>query len=255
MSGYTPLFSTMLEGTLHGRWPHTGVWACLLSMVDYRGEIDKHPRLIASAIGIPISDLLACLKDFISPDPDSRSPENEGRRLELIDPDRDWGWRVVNIQKYRSRASSANQVDDGRNAKKVKKYRDKNKTPADTARHQPTLDSDSDSDSDLNTNKKQEARKRAFDPGLIPGLNLEAWRQWIEYRAARKPAIKEISLQAAAEELAEFGEDQATVVRKAIAAGYQGLFAPKNGVQKPASSQRLRTADEIEAEENARAQH
>lgn len=66
---------------------------------------------------------------------------------------------------------------------------------------------------------------RAFDPNSISGLNLEAWSQWVEYRAERKPAIKPASMQAAAEELAAFGIDQLAVVKKSIAAGYQGLFS------------------------------
>lgn len=223
MSGYTPIFSTMLEGTLHGRWPHTGVWACLLSMVDYRGEIDKHPRLIASAIGLPLHELLNCIKDFVSPDPDSRSPENEGRRLELIDPSRDWGWRVVNIQKYRARAAGMRQVEDGRNATKVKKYRDKHKTPADTSRHQQTPHSYSYKDSDSYKDKEKTAEAQA----PIVGLDLDSWNRWVEYRKNSGKPIKAASIAAAQRKLASFGSIQSAVVEESIANGYQGLFPPK----------------------------
>jgi hypothetical protein len=106
--------------------------------------------------------------------------------------------------------------------------------------------------------QKQELRaKRAFDPAAISGLDLEAWARWIEYRAERKPAIRKASLQEAAEELAAFGRDQMAVVKKSIAAGYQGLFAPKNGsgAHKP-EGRRPKTLAELEAEEAAAdAQH
>ena len=36
-----------------------------------------------------------------APDPDSQTPEEDGRRIVRLDPDRAWGWRVVNIQMYR----------------------------------------------------------------------------------------------------------------------------------------------------------
>lgn len=100
--------------------------------------------------------------------------------------------------------------------------------------------------------------KRAFDPGSVPGLNPDAWKTWVEYRAERKPPIKAASMQAAAEELAEFGADQMIVVRKSMASGYQGLFAKSaNGSGAPGAVTRPRkTADELEAEELARnAQH
>jgi hypothetical protein len=70
-------------------------------------------------------------------------------------------------------------------------------------------------------------RKRAFDVGSVSGLNQEAWTKWVAYRTARKPAIRPVSMQEAAEELATFGAEQMTVVKKSIASGWQGLFAPK----------------------------
>jgi hypothetical protein len=92
-----------------------------------------------------------------------------------------------------------------------------------------------------------------FDPSTVPNLHAESWRQWLTYRAERKPAIKPASMRAAAEELAAFGELQAAVVKHSMANGYQGLFAPKaNGQHQRAPPVKYRTADEIEAEERAR---
>lgn len=197
-------------------------------MVDHRGEIDKHPRLIASAIGIPIVDLLACIKDFLSPDPDSRSPENEGRRLELLDQERGWGWRVVNIQKYRNKAAGMRQITDGRNAQKVKKYRDKNKTPTDTDPHHATLDSYSD------INKDKEKTEEAQAP--VPGLNLESWNRFFGYRKSIGKPVKPVSVPAAQRELAGFGDLQPAVVEQSIANSWTGLFALKRKTLNGASS-------------------
>ena len=102
--GYTPVFSTVLDGTLYGRWPHTGVWLCLLSQCDRLGRIDAVPALLAAKIGVSESVLRECVADFMAPDPGSRTGDLEGRRLELIDSSRDWGWRVINHSLYRERA-------------------------------------------------------------------------------------------------------------------------------------------------------
>lgn len=113
MSGYTPLYETMLTGTLYGKWPHTGIWACMLSRASREGVIDEVPASLAAAIGVPVDLLLSCISDFMRPDAGSRTKDHDGRRLALIDPSRDWGWRVLNHGKYRDRARKKN-FDDAR---------------------------------------------------------------------------------------------------------------------------------------------
>jgi hypothetical protein len=136
MSGYTPLFDTALDGTLFGKWPHTGIWTCLLSQVDQHGEIDMHPNLLAAKIGVPLDLLMACIADFMQPDPGSRTKDHDGRRLELIDPDsRNWGWRVLNHTKYREKArlkaKNEREVESGRNKDRMSDRRGPPETAAD----------------------------------------------------------------------------------------------------------------------------
>lgn len=161
--GYTPLFSTLTTGTLCGRWPDIGLWPIVLSLTNWQGVVDVTPEYISSVTGLPITEVEACMARFCQPDGRSRSGAQQGARLELIDAHRDWGWRVVNIQLYRDRASGADQVEDGRNAEKVRKYKERHRrTPADTEGHSatPTHTSDSYSDKDLNP-KNPSARKSA----------------------------------------------------------------------------------------------
>lgn len=129
-------------------------------------------------------------------------------------------------------------------------------TPSNPLRIQ---DQDQDQDQEQEQEQERDARERAapaaplgrgptrkngkgtegikpFDPTAIPRLDLESWKRWVAYRADRKPAIKRASMQAAAEELAAFGDQQAVVVKHSMANGYQGLFAPKsngNGKHQP----------------------
>lgn len=158
MAGYTPVFSSMLEGTLYGRWPHTGVWACLLSMTDKSGEINKNPQLVANAIGVPIDQLLICIADFMAPDPDSQSTENEGRRLELIDVRRDWGWRVINHCKYTEKArlmgKAKRESESGKNADRL---RDRRRPPMTAGKRLSDTDTDTDTDKSKNKNKIKSA--------------------------------------------------------------------------------------------------
>lgn len=127
--------------------------------------------------------------------------------------------------------------------------------------HEPLPTQEQDQKQDLEQKQEQEQKgrdKRAFDPGSVSGLSLEAWGKWVAYRAEGKWPIKPLSLQDAAEELAAFGADQMTVVKKSVASGWRGLFAPKTngGASGTTPPRRRKTADELEAEELARnAQH
>ena len=104
--GYVPLFDNLTTGTLHGRWPDIGLWPVMLSMADRFGRIDVTPQYIAGVTGLDVQEVVECIGRFCSPDEDSRSKtdEDEGRRLEPLEPGRKWGWKVVNHAKYREKA-------------------------------------------------------------------------------------------------------------------------------------------------------
>lgn len=104
MSGYTPVFNTVFTGTLHGRWPDTGLWLCILALSDKHGIVDCTPAYIASVTGLTVTDVEQCISRFMEPDQYSRTQAAEGRRLELVDAGRPWGWRIVNHGKYREKA-------------------------------------------------------------------------------------------------------------------------------------------------------
>lgn len=148
--GYTPVFSSVFDGTLHGKWPQTGVWLALLAMADRHGCIDRTPQAIASDIGIAVGELIVCIDEFMQPDPMSRTQDCDGRRLVLIDEARPWGWRLVNHGHYREKARKesfdAARVADGRNAERMAQRR----TREDPTRPAPTR-ADPPSDSRLQT--------------------------------------------------------------------------------------------------------
>lgn len=145
--GYVPLFDHLTTGTLYGKWPDIGLWPVLLSMADRHGKIDVTPQFIAGVTGLEVEEVVACISRFCAPDPFSRTRADEGRRLEPIDPDRSWGWRVVNHAAYREKARLMAK-DAARTASGV----DAERKRAERAR--PPLSPEFPlSDSDTNTNK------------------------------------------------------------------------------------------------------
>jgi hypothetical protein len=102
MGMYAKLFSCIYSGSLRGKPHDLLVFTNLLAHCDYEGVVDRHPRAIADEVGLTVDQVRAALERLESPDPESRSPDHEGRRIVRIDAHRDWGWRVVNFARYRA---------------------------------------------------------------------------------------------------------------------------------------------------------
>ena len=135
LSGYTPVFSSIYDGTLYGKWPAAAVFATLLPLADVRGHIDMSPEAIAGRTGWPLELLLQGIEQLCEPDRKSRSQELEGRRLVPLDPGRSWGWSIVNHELYREKArlmaKNAREIEDGKNAARMKDRRRPPETAAD----------------------------------------------------------------------------------------------------------------------------
>ena len=99
---YSKLFSSLWKGSLYGARNEQHVFVYLLGNCDAEGIVDVVPEAIASATGIPVEEVRGALVALEGPDPRSRSTEEQGRRIKRLDPDREWGWLIVNYQKYRS---------------------------------------------------------------------------------------------------------------------------------------------------------
>jgi hypothetical protein len=159
VSGYTPVFKSVFTGTLCGQYPDTAAWLFMLALADKHGVVDMTPHYISSVTGMPVADLTACIEKFMQPDPYSRTMVEQGRRLVLLDPERQWGWRIVNFHLYREKArlqaKDAARTESGKDAERKREERmspDVPRTPPDS----PVVPL---SDADADTSKK--ARKRA----------------------------------------------------------------------------------------------
>ena len=120
---YAKLFASIYQGTLRGNTHGLVVFTNLLAHADASGWVDIHPRAIAEEVGLSIEQVQAALTELESPDPDSRSPEQEGRRILRMDEHRSWGWIVVNHGKYRAIRNEEDRREQNRLAQK--RFRDK----------------------------------------------------------------------------------------------------------------------------------
>lgn len=92
----------------------------MLAMSDQNGEVHASIPGLARIAGIDIPSVEKALDAFMSPDPYSRTPDNEGRRVAKIDG----GWELLNHAKYRVMASKED--SKAATAARVKRHRDRN---------------------------------------------------------------------------------------------------------------------------------
>jgi hypothetical protein len=113
MAGYTKLFNSILASTVWREPIETRiVWITLLAMADKYGMAEGSVPGLADFARIPVEATREALARLMAPDPDSRSKESEGRRVEEVDG----GWRIVNHAKYRAKMG----LDDRREYNRLK---------------------------------------------------------------------------------------------------------------------------------------
>ena len=120
---YGKLFSSLYQGTLRGKASEILVLTNLIAFADQDGVIDKHFRAIADETGLSEEAVRDAIEYLSSPDPESRSSEEEGRRIVPINEHRSWGWQLVNHAKYKAIRSEADRRESNRTSQQ--RYRDK----------------------------------------------------------------------------------------------------------------------------------
>lgn len=126
MAGYTKLFGSILHSTVWLAPSHVRlVWITMLAMSDRDGCVEASVPGLASAARVTRAEADDAISVLLAPDPDSRTPDHEGRRIEAVDG----GWRLLNHGKYRARMSQDEQREKARVRMATKRARAK-ATPA-----------------------------------------------------------------------------------------------------------------------------
>ncbi len=113
---YTKLFSSIVTSTIWTEDDKTRiVWITMLALANKNGEVQGSIPGLARIAAVPVDCCRVAIQKFLSPDPDSRTKDDEGRRIEEIDG----GWYLLNHQKYREMASK----EESREAEAKRKAR------------------------------------------------------------------------------------------------------------------------------------
>jgi hypothetical protein len=201
MAGYTKLFGSIISSTIWGAEDHVRlVWITMLALADQFGRVEASVPGLAHQAHVGVDQTRAALSVLEAPDPDSRTPDHEGRRIAKMDG----GWRLLNHSKYREKQDE--EWQKARKAKNAKDYRDRHRaaspaSPKITARH-PIADTDTYTEADTSTktntlaqfalvppsNGNGKAKVARFTPGEIESIYQQYPRKTAKERALK--AIK-----------------------------------------------------------------
>src|ERR671924_589716 len=98
MSGYGPMYESMYTGSMVGSGSDVfAVWGYVIAHVRH-GEVELNPVLLATILGTTVEAVDRAIARLCEPDPRSRNPAEDGRRLVFL---RAMQYRVVSAEKYK----------------------------------------------------------------------------------------------------------------------------------------------------------
>ena len=102
MAGFNKLFPELITSSIWSESKETRlVWITLLASKNHNGYVAASLPGLARMANVSLDECQMAVQVLDSPDPHSRSKENEGRRIEAVPG----GWVVLNHKKYRDGVS------------------------------------------------------------------------------------------------------------------------------------------------------
>jgi hypothetical protein len=177
MPNYTKLFNSIVTSTIWTEDDKTRIlWITMLALADQNGEVHASIPGLARLAGIDMESTEKAIACFLSPDPYSRTPDNEGRRIAKIDG----GWELLNHAKYRKMASKED--SKAATAERVRRHRERN-APVTLCNAPVTVSRDiAEAEAEADLSKDKEAISCANANVTIPKRTL-----------FKKPALEEIA--------------------------------------------------------------
>lgn len=242
---YAKIFSQIYDGTLctNGPWEALVTFQQLLILADQEGGVDMTIPAIARRTTIPREILERGIEALMLPDPESRTPTEEGRRIIPLSNGRSWGWRVVNYEKYRQIKREQDRRDYHRDY-----YHKRKSASVNTTQHDSTIQPIAEAEAEAEAEAKM-LRKRAAPAAPLPEwVDADAWTGFEEMRIKAK---KPMTVRAKALILAELqkllaqGNAVTDVLDQSTRNGWQDVYAIK--------TQKVATSNQTQAQRESRA--
>jgi hypothetical protein len=99
---FIKLFSSIVTSSIWNQESdHRVVWITMLALANSHGQVLSTLGALARIANVPPEVCQAAVESFLAPDADSRTKDDDGRRIRVIDG----GWELVNYELYRQMLS------------------------------------------------------------------------------------------------------------------------------------------------------
>jgi len=171
---YGKIFDEIFDSTI-AEFGGDTIYTFIVMVVksDSKGFIRMTSAALSRTMGKDVDTIKLCLSNLEEPDPDSSTPEYNGRRIislrELTGGEENRGWWVVNKEKYAKLAKQADRTNQNREAQQRKRDR--------TRQHSSAVVSGSQHSSAVNVYKdKDKDKDKDIYPDSIDPKNKEFFR-------------------------------------------------------------------------------
>lgn len=114
MTSFVKLYGSILGSSVWSEsLPTRIVWITMLALADERGKVEASVSGLARIANVTRAQCENALERLTAPDPDSKSPEFEGRRIEKVSG----GWMILNYLAYRDLRSPRQVAEAERKAR------------------------------------------------------------------------------------------------------------------------------------------
>ncbi len=225
-TSFTKLMSSITASTVWQEDSDTRVvWVTMLAMCDRLGRVHASVPGLAHIARVPLEICRRALAKFLAPDPDSRTKDHEGRRIEEIDG----GWHLLNYTKHRDTKDYQAILASKRkyiNARRARERVDNVDTNVDKSRAIAEAEAEAD--------KQQQKAPPAPEPlpALCPTMNTrefnDAWMRWTKYRREIGKSLKPTTVKAQLALLTKVAPAVAVaMIDQSILQQWTGLFEVK----------------------------
>ena len=226
---FVKLFNQILDSSIADDRKLRHFFTDILLCSDAQGFVMMTESAIARRIGASIDEVKWGIDQLMSPDPRSKTPDNEGRRLESVDGS-GYGWRIINFESYKALRSAEDMREKTR--ERVRRFRDKQKdsdpcnatvTPCNAGN---AIKKKSKSKKKIENKEEPPNPQRGEAAPSLPhqGDFREAWSRWEKHRREIKKPLRPTQTEAQLKKLATMTEARAVaMIDHTIEMGWQGL--------------------------------
>lgn len=99
---FAKVFTQIFDSSIAEDYRVRLVFEDFLKLASNDGVVDMTRESIARRTNVPLDIVTHGISELEKPDSTSRTPDHDGRRIVRLDDHRDWGWKIVNFEKYRT---------------------------------------------------------------------------------------------------------------------------------------------------------